>query len=185
MTALRRPSTTSRLAAVTSPWIQTGGAVPRRREGCFPHLGCSVGVDLGVQGRDRLSRLAVIGGQRPAAKEVVPSGCRAACGIDPVEGGEEVGQVGREPVEIRNSSTVACSPASHRYTDHGLGNPTPGSAFRQGLRDGKGQLRREDRQPPMLLVHLQDVRVGARQSNRQVLAETEGRVVPSRRAPPA
>jgi hypothetical protein len=80
-----------------------GRAVPCRREGCFPHLGCSVGVDLGVQGRDRLSGLAVIDGQWPAAKEVVLPGCRTACGIDLVQGGEEVGQVGGEPVEIRNS----------------------------------------------------------------------------------
>ena len=153
--------------------------MPCRRKGCIPHLGRRVRVDLGLQSRDRLSRLGVKGGQRPAAKEVVLPGFRTACGIDLVEGGEEAGQVGRETVEIPDSihgQVLSREPLVHRPRPR---EPAPGNAFRQRPRDRKRQLWREDRQPPVLLVDLRDVPIGARQSNRQVLAEPEGRVVPA------
>ncbi len=132
---------------------------------------------MAPQRREPALRLAVIGGDRPAAEEVVCAWRRATCRVDLVERDEEVGQVGGEPRHVRDplgGGWIAVDPPVHRP---GPGEAAARHALRQRFGDGQGQLPGQHRQPAVLLVHLLDVNPGAGQPDGHGLAQAERGVV--------
>lgn len=82
--------------------------------------------------------LLLVGGQRAAAMEVVPSGRRAPGRVHAPQGVQEPGQGRREAGRSAIRAFDAGSPSSQRYTDHGYGNPEPGSPLATGIGVGSG-----------------------------------------------
>jgi len=87
---------------------------------------------------------------------VLPRG-RAVRGIDPLQGGDELRQVGCRPTEIGDAlggRRLAFEPRVDRPRER---IPLGGLPSRERDRDRKRQERSESRQPPLLLLQLQDV----------------------------
>ena len=105
------------------------------------------------------------------------TGARAAGDIDPLHRGDELRESERRIMEIRDAlddRVLAGKPSANR--------PAPGVTLsrrphRKRDRDGKRQMRRESRQPQVLLVGLRGGPFDARQSHGHVVAEAIDRVV--------
>ena len=181
MTAASRPSRTSRLPAATSPWNQTGGprqvaaraASHARRDG--------VARDPPPSARSPASVSSVVVRQRAAAEEVVRRRRRAVGGVDRLaarRGSPRASSANAGRSATRSIARgLALEPAVDRpaRTD----NPPPGAPCATGAGIGSGQVRREPRQPALLLVDLRRVPLAARQPHRHLVAEPEGAVVPA------
>src|SRR5215472_3909627 len=132
-------------------------ALPGSLQCRLPDLGGKHGVDVTLERVQRFARLAVIDRQRAAAEEVVRSGRRPACRVDPVQGGEEVCQVGSELKKVTN-----CMNSDKSTDDPPIQRPWPGetasqNAYRQRLRYRQWQLASQDGKPALLLLNRRDI----------------------------
>jgi hypothetical protein len=176
ITALSRPWETSRLTGLTSPWNHTGGPC-HAAKGRLPDLSRKPGVDLAIQGRDRLPGLGVPVGQRDAEEAGVIPGRRAVIGIDLVQDGEETGQVGSELTEVRDVA-AGCGLTIQSAIDRPRPRITaPWGSLCDRLRDRQRQMPGEFCQPPVLLADLRDVAFAAGQAHGHVVAKAERDVV--------
>ena len=148
MTALSRPSWTSRLPRGDVAMDPDWRAAPRRRKRRFPDRGRRAGIDLAVERCNRLPGFGVIDRQRPAAAEVVRPGRRSAGGIDLLEGGR-----GTAPRSIANCTQVG-DPLDRRdlAIEPAVDRPVPGITLAPGHPSPAGPesaaaVRRELRQP--------------------------------------
>lgn len=80
----------ARLRVAVKPHQATSPCGPQRG---LPDPGRQRSVDVTLERAKRVLHLTVVDRQRPAAEEVVRPGRRPACGVDPVQGGEEARQV--------------------------------------------------------------------------------------------
>ena len=186
ITAARRPSRTSRLPGAGSPWTQTGGPSHGGAASAASHAAVIGGgvedtVERGDHGGDarrhdrRVARVV----ERAAAEAVAPLRRRAAVGVDPLQCGEERGEVERGPPRVgerRGRRRLAVEPAQHRP---GIRVALGGGALRQRLGDRQREPRREPRQPRLLALDLPDPALVAREPHRHRVAEPVGVVVPS------
>ena len=160
-------------------------AVPRRRgQRGLPRGGDRGGVDDAVERGDhagdarrhdrRVARVV----ERAAAEAVAPLRGRAAVGVDPLQRGEERGEVERDPSRVgegRGRRRLAVEPAQDRP---GIRVALGGLTLRDRLGDRQRELRREPRQPRLLALDLPDPALVAREPHRQRVAEPVGVVVP-------
>ena len=107
------------------------------------------------------------------------SGRRPACRVDPVQGGEEVCQVGSELRQVTN-----CLFGDQSTVDPPVHRPWPGEtasrhAYRQRLRYRQWQLASQDGKPALLLLNRRDILLGAGQPDRHLIAQPECRIVPA------
>jgi hypothetical protein len=183
MTALSRPCWASRFPALRSPSSQTAG--PRRHlERRFPRRGHRVGIERVVEGGDRVASAIVSHCQWHAAGGIVRRGWSTG-GIDPLQGGDEVRQIGRRLAKIGDTvdaRVLALEPSVHR--------PRPRVAlgwdsFRERDGDGERQVRGESRQPPVFLLHLPGGRADAGGAVRPCRRQDERWRCPSPRIRPA
>ena len=91
---------------------------------------------------------------------------------------EKTGQVLRSCVFIERRRDERCFTTQPPRHAPPPGKSTPGSAYPNRGRNGEGQVRREDREPPLFVFDERSRCRTARQANRQILAETERPVVP-------
>ena len=75
--------------------------------------GCRLAVDRRAQRRNPGARLLVPPRQRLAPERVVPARRRSAGGIDPLQRGDELREVGRKAHGVRDRRDIAVSPSSH------------------------------------------------------------------------
>ena len=115
----------------------------------------------------------------PAAPVTVGLRRRAAGCIDRLERDQEVGERHGQLVEITNSLDARVSAGDPTVDRPGAWEPAAGHTSRDRLGDRKRQVRRQHRQPPMLLFDLPYIAVATRQPHRQVVAEPERCVVPT------
>ena len=160
-------------------------AVPRPRgQRRLPRGGDRGGVEDAVErgdhGRDarRHDRRVAQVVERAAAEAVAPLRRRAAVRVDPLQGGEERGEVERGPPRVAERGgrrRLAVEPAQHRPGIRvALGRRAP----RQRLGDRQREPRREPRQPRLLALDLPDPALVAREPHRHRIAEPVGVVVP-------
>ena len=129
--------------------------VPRGCVGSLvPGRGDSVSIEHVVQLCDRGPRVGISHCQRDAAAKVVCARTRAAGGVDPLQRSYELRERDRRLAKIRDAlddRVLAWEPSADR--------PMPwvalgGHPLRERHRDSKRQMRRQSRQPLMLLVNL-------------------------------
>ena len=129
ITAARRPSRTSRLPGAGSPWTQTGGPSHGGAASAASHA-----AEIGAVSTTP-SSAAIMAAMRDATtgesrgsssaqprKPLLHCGRRAAVGVDPLQCGEERGEVERDPPRVGEGGgrrRLAVEPAQDRPGDTG------------------------------------------------------------------
>ncbi len=129
-------------------------ALPGRAETCLPDLARAVGIDLAVQGRDRIPGLGVPDSQRPAAEAAVLSAHRTTRRVDLVQSGEKISKVGRELAQIWHRDTTSDVMAA-LSTDRIISRSSPpGHAFSPGDAPVRAHARRPGCVSPRIRRHI-------------------------------
>ena len=179
MTALKRPSTSSRLPAATSPCTHTGATFPARTQRRFPEGSSTRSIHPMGLSLDRRTGLCVVYTQRTTSKEIVLTRRRRTPGVDLLQCGQEGGEIRGECIQIGDalaSRMNTIQPAVNR--------PVPGVVLirlseRKRGGDRQGKMRCQSRQPGLLFHHLGRIVSGARQTHAHSVAEMKGPVVPA------
>ena len=149
----------------------------RRIEGGLPHRGRGVGVDRVTEVGDRLSGLAVVTGERRASPEALLAGLRSTGRVDAVESSEEL-------ATSRANAARSVGGLTLQSRRRAIGRPTRHAGTRRRsarpwrpVAGSAAELRRQDRQPPVLLLDAEHVPLVTRQPHEQLVTEPEARVV--------